>query len=147
MATETSARQPGHQAILRGLLLVLLTVLWRRHQGTFRTLSRTEAWQRLAAILPHLYDTAGVDQTREKLAALVGWSPDHFARLFHDAMGETVRTFLRRLRARRAATLLATTADSVAVIAAAAGYANARSLRRAFLACFGMTPETYRKRG
>ncbi len=146
MAAEATARRPGYQAALRGYLLVLLAILWRRYEAECGVPPGTDAWQRLAPVVRRMYDSAGVEQSVEDLAALAGWSHDHFARLFRDAMGQTVRAFLRRLRAHRAASLLLTTTASVEVIAAASGYADARGLRRAFRACFGTTPEMYRKR-
>jgi AraC-like DNA-binding protein/mannose-6-phosphate isomerase-like protein (cupin superfamily) len=145
MAAEARDRAQGYQAALRGYLLVLLAMLWRRYEAVHGTPPGAHAWQQLAPVVRRLYETAGAGLSVEQIAATAGWSPDHFGRIFREAMGQTVRAFLRQLRAQRAATLLLTSGQGVQAIAAASGYADARGMRRAFRACFGTTPELYRR--
>lgn len=145
MAVESAARRPGYQTVLRGYLLVLLGALWRRHEGGVGARPASGSWQRLLPVMRRLYETAGAGVSVQEMASVAGWSTDHFSRLFKEALGQTAQTFMRRLRAHRAATLLLTTSDSLDAVAAAAGYADARALRRAFFACFGTTPDGYRR--
>ena len=145
MATECAERRPGYQTVLRGYLLVLLSALWRCHRQERGAPPGSGSWHRLVPVMRRLYETAGADVSVEELAAVAGWSADHFSRLFKAALGQTAVSFMRRLRAHRAATLLLTTPDSLEAVAAAAGYADPRALRRAFAACFGATPAQYRR--
>ena len=147
MAEETLRRDPGYQAALRGALAALLVRLWRRYRRAGRPGGDPGAWARLLPVMRHLHETAGAGLRAGDLASAAGWSPDHFGRLFREATGETARAFLRRLRTDRAAALLLATDRPVEAVALEAGYSGARALRRAFAACFGTTPEAYRRGG
>ena len=80
------------------------------------------------------------------LAAHAGLSPRHFARLFHSEVGITPAAWVEIARVAAARTLIE--AESVAPKQAAAkcGFANADTLRRAFVKHVGITPAEYRKR-
>lgn len=147
MAAESLRREPGYQPALRGHLAALLVRLWRRYRRAGRPGPDPGAWSRLLPALRHLHEHAGAGLHAGDLAAAAGWSPDHFGRLFREATGETARAFLRRLRTDRAAALLLATDRPVEAVALEAGYSGARALRRAFAACFGTTPEAYRRGG
>jgi AraC-like DNA-binding protein/mannose-6-phosphate isomerase-like protein (cupin superfamily) len=147
MAEESRRREPGHRAALRGHLAALLVRLWRRYRRAAPEPGDAGAWARLLPVVRRLHETAGVGVRVADLAAAAGWSPDHFGRLFRDAVGESPQAFLRRLRIHRAAVLLLAGGEPVEDVARAAGYSDARALRRAFAACFGTTPDAYRRSG
>lgn len=72
-------------------------------------------------------------------------SPFHFHRLFHEAVGEPLGQYVRRLRIERSAFHLAFSSDTVEQLAAAAGYESTPAFVRAFKASFKMAPSLYRK--
>ncbi|MGE4172761.1 MAG: GlxA family transcriptional regulator [Methylocystis sp.] len=65
-------------------------------------------------------------------------------RRLKEASGETPKNFLDRVRFETARTLLETTRSSVKQLAAASGYSDETSFRRAFRRYSGMTPGAYR---
>lgn len=69
----------------------------------------------------------------------------HFHRLFHEAVGETLSQYIRRLRIERSAFHLIYSSDTVEHLAAAAGYESTPAFVRAFKASFKMAPSLYRK--
>lgn len=143
--SEYQSKKPGYLTILRGHLLVLLTELWRLYPFDLDEDIGSATWQRLLPALQTLYKE---NQTVPNIAALAsgtGWSPSHFSKLFRQATGQSPREFALQQRAQRAASLLITTDDSIDSIAERTGYGSARSLRRAFVKCFGLTPSDYRR--
>jgi AraC-like DNA-binding protein len=70
---------------------------------------------------------------------------DAFTRRFRAAFATTPVQHLRRLRARRAATLLRSTDWSTARIAAACGFGNRTYLARVFRETYAQSPATYRQ--
>jgi transcriptional regulator GlxA family with amidase domain len=80
------------------------------------------------------------------LAAHAGQSPRHFARLFHSEVGVTPAAWVEATRIAAARTLLEAGADSPKQVAAKCGFANADTLRRAFVKHIGVTPAEFRKR-
>jgi transcriptional regulator GlxA family with amidase domain len=84
--------------------------------------------------------------TVDDLAAHAGLSPRHFARLFHAEVGVTPAAWVEVTRVSAARALLEAGADAPKQVAARCGFANADTLRRAFVKHVGVTPAEYRKR-
>lgn len=92
-------------------------------------------------IVRHMNDT---QLTAAQLARELGLSERTLHRRLKDATGESPKSFLDRVRFETARTLLETTASSVKQLAAATGYQDETSFRRAFRRYAGMTPAAYR---
>ncbi|HUF27485.1 MAG TPA: AraC family transcriptional regulator [Gemmatimonadaceae bacterium] len=76
----------------------------------------------------------------------VGVHPAYLARRFRAHFGTTMADFVRLLRLDWAARQLAGSGDSIAAIAAQAGFTDQSCLTRAFRARFGTTPGAVRRR-
>jgi transcriptional regulator GlxA family with amidase domain len=79
------------------------------------------------------------------LAARVGLSPRHFARLFREEVGLTPAAWVEAARIAAARRLLEDGSEAPKQVAALCGFADADTLRRAFLRHVGVTPAEYRK--
>ncbi|GAA0252089.1 AraC family transcriptional regulator [Cryptosporangium japonicum] len=88
----------------------------------------------------HLSDDVSLDA----LAAQANVSKFHFVRLFTRATGDTPHRYLRRLRLRRGADLLAGP-ESVQRIALVCGYRSPGQFATAFRREFGVSPTDYRR--
>lgn len=95
--------------------------------------------QRWVAANPHLALSI------EVLADHAGLSPRHFARLFHAEVGMTPAAWVEQSRIAAARALLEAGVDAPKQVAAKCGFANADTLRRAFVKHVGITPAQYRK--
>ena len=84
--------------------------------------------------------------TLEGLASRAGWSPFHFHRAFRAMVRETPKQYRLRLQLQQAATRLASSNDSVLVVALDAGFNSHEVFTRAFRRYFGVTPAAYRAR-
>ncbi|WP_437730520.1 helix-turn-helix domain-containing protein [Sorangium sp. So ce1335] len=80
------------------------------------------------------------------LARLVGYSPDHFSRLFKHAYHQTPYQYVLSRRIEKAMTMLRDERMSIAEIALACGFSNQGHLTTAFKRRTGTTPGAYRKR-
>lgn len=96
--------------------------------------------QRFIAANPSQHHTVAA------LAARAGLSPRHFARLFHEQVGITPAAWVETARISAARRLLENGHDMPKQVAARCGFANADTLRRAFVRHVGVTPAEYRKR-
>lgn len=79
------------------------------------------------------------------LAGLVGYSPDHFARLFKHAFKQSPYQYVLARRIDRAKAMLRDESLSIAEIAVACGFSNQGHLTTAFKHRTGLTPGAYRK--
>lgn len=82
--------------------------------------------------------------TLGELAALVGLSEFHFARMFRVSFGMPPHAWVLQTRLERARHLLADPRSPLREVAARAGFASASHLSRRFLAAFGVTPGAWR---
>ncbi len=80
------------------------------------------------------------------LAGRANLSARHFARLFHNEVGVTPATWVESARVSAARRLLEDGREPPKQVAADCGFANADTLRRAFVRHVGVTPAEYRKR-
>jgi transcriptional regulator GlxA family with amidase domain len=80
------------------------------------------------------------------LAASAAMSTRHFARVFHDEVGETPARFVERVRLQAARHELEQTGDTLDVVAARCGFGSAETMRRVFQRHLGVAPDAYRNR-
>ncbi len=100
----------------------------------------------LADLQRHVLAHPAEDHAVAALAARVGLSPRHLARVFTRAAGVTPAAFVEAARVDAARRLLEETATPLKQVAARCGFADPNGLRRAFLRRLSVTPGEYRKR-
>jgi len=82
----------------------------------------------------------------EALSRLVGFSPFHFQRVFSLVTGESLHSFIKRIRLEKAAyLLLSDPSRSILDIALHVGFSNQASFAKAFKSRFEMSASQYRK--
>lgn len=149
LMTEIARRHrlaPAEAALgLSGLVLELLSLLWRASRGEFGTPGGRS--QRLAAAAEALRQDVDNAKGLERIARETGFSPSRFRKLFKDAYGRSPAEFQRQARLRRACELLAYGDLNVAEIATCLGYRDAHNFSRAFRNATGMAPTFYREGG
>jgi AraC family transcriptional regulator len=79
-----------------------------------------------------------------ELARALGCSPFHLSRAFHETAGLSLRVYVGRLRARRAADRLAAGARDLTALALELGYADHSHFTNAFRREWGVAPSRFR---
>lgn len=82
--------------------------------------------------------------TREEIADHIGISADYLTDCFHQDLGITPTTYIRRYRIRQACELLRDTDQSITQVAMAVGFSDGAHFTRTFQREIGMTPRAYR---
>jgi len=88
----------------------------------------------------------GEDLSVANLASRTGLSSRHFARLFRQEVGVAPAAWVQEARVAAARRLLESGQTVPKQVASQCGFANADTLRRAFVRVVGVTPAEYRKR-
>jgi transcriptional regulator GlxA family with amidase domain len=122
-------KRPGGQSQFSGALSV--------QQAARPALRELQAW-----IAGHLDEDLSV----AALAARADLSERSFARAFRSEVGQAPAAYVESLRVERARALLEDGAESLEVVAGAAGFSSPEVLRRAFHRRVGVSPAAYRER-
>jgi len=109
---------------------------------------RQEYIRRINRVLDYVRDNLAGDLRLETLARMANFSPFHFYRIFHGMTGETLNTFIRRVRVETAAgKLLYQPKRSITRVAVDCGYSSPSSFAREFREAFGMSASQFRVGG
>lgn len=150
LRTERQTPPPGGAWLSRALFVRLLIYLSRRYaamEPPSRGRSAASGHEATVAAAVRFLDEHFAEPIRvERLAASVFLSPDHFTRVFSNAMGRTPSDYLRHLRLERAKSLLQTTDAPISQIAALSGFGEPAYFTRAFRAALGQSPRDFRRR-
>jgi AraC family transcriptional regulator len=147
LEAQAAAGQPGGSLYIEGLSLTLASYLYGRYgiqsaaQEHESALPALSSQRLLAFIEEHLGSDIGIGT----LAALAGYSPDHFARLFKQSFGSSPYQFILQRRVERAKALLRDRHHSIAEVAMLCGFASQAHFHTTFKARTGVTPGVYRK--
>ncbi len=109
-----------------------------------RSVTRSRYDDVVLPVLLHLEEHLEAPLTLAGLAALAGFSPHHFHRVFHHVTGEAPKEYLRRLRLERAVYRMKVSPDTVLRIALDSGFATHETFTRAFVRRFGISPSEFR---
>ncbi|MCG5212627.1 AraC family transcriptional regulator [Streptosporangium sp. KLBMP 9127] len=101
----------------------------------------------VAAVIALLEDAPARQWRIADLAGQVSLDAAYLGRLFRRHVGLSPLAFLARVRAERAATLLARTTTPIARVGAAVGWDDPTYFARRFRDLVGLTPSDYRRRG
>ncbi len=126
-----------HHTDDRGLLVVATSV-------DARLGDRADSATGLRAAIELVHDRCHEPLRVGELAAAAGMSADRLERAMRRTLSISPKQYVLRVRAERAATLLATTDDPIARIAAECGYYDQSQMTRQFRAHIGATPNSYR---
>jgi len=97
------------------------------------------------AIVAFVEDNLGCNISLLELAAVAGYSPDHFARLFKRTFRVSPYQYILARRIERAKSLLRDPRQSIVDVALACGFSSQAHLNAMFKRSTGVTPGTYRK--
>jgi transcriptional regulator GlxA family with amidase domain len=126
-------------------------VMFLRRPGNQSQFSATLAAQQaerqpLREVQRYVLEHVCEDLSVEALAARAHMSPRNFARSFRAETGITPGRYVERVRLEAARRALEDTAQPVAAVADACGFATGETMRRVFLRALGVGPAEYRRR-
>ncbi len=143
MAQESTARTPGYEAALLGLLVELMAFLSRRYGESEAHESR--ALLRMGRLISVLEERYAEPWTLESLAELARLSRTNLLRIFRQATGRSPIEFLIGLRIEAAKRLLRRTTLGMTEIALETGFGDGNYFARKFREATGRTPTEYRR--
>ncbi len=108
----------------------------------------TEAGQECVGVVQkYINQHLNENLTRQVLSSVTGFSVPHLHRIFIATTGESLISYVRRMRLERAANKLRFGAVDITEVALAAGYESHAAFGKAFRKHFGLTPSEFRQIG
>lgn len=98
-----------------------------------------------ALLLDYIERNLGNDLSVVDLSGLLGYTPDHFSRLFRRAFGITPHRYITGRRVEKAKSMLRDSQQSLANVALACGFSSQAHLNVIFKRLAGTTPGDYRR--
>lgn len=102
--------------------------------------------ERILKVLIYIQNNLDRTLSLEELAETAHFSPFHFHRIFTANTGESIKSYVRRLRLERATRDLSLTDLPLIQISERAGYDTQQSFHRAFKEAYSVTPKEFRDR-
>jgi AraC family transcriptional regulator len=137
---EARHEDPFTELTLSGLFLEFVGAFGRLKECDKH--AKTPLW--LLRVSELLQEESATLWTNQELARRAGRHPVHLAKSFRKHFGETVGEFQRRLRLRKAETMLAKEDISLLDITFECGFSSQAHFSRSFKSAFGITPSQYR---
>lgn len=148
--TEWDSQAAGWRLMVKSLLLMLLSLIYRQFETTEGYSEEIHhfqsAYMKLVPAMAYMEIHFKENISLSVLAKEAHMSVNYFSSLFSKTMNCTVSDYLIRMRLRNACMLLLTTEDSILSVALESGFANISYFNRVFRKTFGVSPREYRKR-
>jgi AraC family transcriptional regulator len=146
---QATAGNPLGSSYAQGLSLTLVSYVFSRYgknanstpPSSGRRLERVQTEALRSFIEEFLAQDIGLID----MAAVAGYSPDHFSRCFRETFGVSPYRYLLNRRVERAKTMLRDRSLSIATVASACGFAGQSHLNAVFKRIAGTTPGKYRR--
>ena len=137
-------RETGYVELSRAYVIELIVKILR-DMGRDRTKELTsENKKAVYNAISYMERRYNAPLSVQEIATQVFLSPEYFRKLFKQMTGESVRTYLHKLRIDEACRLLFVTDLPIQEIAQAVGYQDTKSFYQAFKQITGKTPKEYR---
>jgi AraC family transcriptional regulator, activator of mtrCDE len=135
------------RSLTGSLMKTCLVLLIRRHLAEHGAMALPGLFYRpwLAQAVAAICEEPAARHTVASLAAKAGRGRAGFAKEFGAILGMPPMEFVFEVRLRHARSLLVTTTESIADIAAKAGFASRSHFSRLFRAAYGLDPTSYRR--
>lgn len=145
---EYTHEHQGKFLMIKADILKMLTILIRHFQsGTNDHMLLSERRQELIG-LEHVLDYMNSHYTEKlmlpQMAERIHMNPSYFSTLFHKTTGESFKSYIVRLRIKKAHEMIIQSNENIATIAFACGFTNMANFYRLYEKYIGHTPKESR---
>lgn len=144
---QAEAEAPLGAAYVQGLSVALAAYVAQRYNPSAVPVEPSGALTpaQRALLADHIERNLAMDLSVVDLSGLLGYSPDHFTRIFRKTFHATPHQFITQRRLERAKTLLRDPGQSLTNIALSCGFSSQSHLSVVFKRATGVTPGSYRR--
>lgn len=145
LRAQAVAGQPWGALYVESVSLALASYVQGRYTHPVSAAQSRAGTLPVESLLAFVEENLGSNIGLVELAAVAGYSPNHFARLFKRVFGVSPHQYLLERRIERAKAILRDPRRSLAQVALECGFGSQAHFNTAFKAKAGVTPGVYRK--
>jgi AraC family transcriptional regulator len=145
LGAQAVAGQPWGALYVESLSLALASYIHSRYSASSVTAENRAGTLPVQSLIAFVEENLGSNIGLVELAAVAGYSPNHFARLFKQAFASSPHQYVLERRIERAKSILRDPHRSLAQVALECGFGSQAHFNTAFKAKVGVTPGVYRK--
>lgn len=138
-------RDDGYPLVVKSRLFMFLYALYA-HRSVQPRAEHSDDAEKLKGLISYVKAHYREPIAVADAAAVAGYSPSHFMRIFRQVTGRTFVEFLTDYRLSAAVYYLKETDDDIGTVAANCGFENLSYFIRRFKGKYGASPGKYRKR-
>ncbi|TFE29442.1 helix-turn-helix domain-containing protein [Cohnella luojiensis] len=143
LVKEYELEQPGYTGILRALMLQALSIIFRQLLDKDST---HKSYGRIDPAIQAMQEQPGKNWAVSELAAMCGYHPIHFAKLFKEEIGLLPKHYIIGERIKRAKRALLQ-GEKVEAISERLGFTSIHYFSHQFKKLTGLTPTEFRMHG
>ncbi|MCD9020777.1 helix-turn-helix transcriptional regulator [Cohnella silvisoli] len=143
MVKEYELEQPGYALTLRALMMQILSLVFRQLVSNEST---SKSYGRIEPAIQAMQEQPGKNWAVSELAAMCGYHPIHFAKLFKEEIGLLPKNYVIGERIKRAKRALLQE-EKVEVISERLGFTSIHYFSHQFKRLTGLTPTEFRMHG
>ena len=137
---EQSLSEPAGKLVIRSALSMILSLVFRKMSEQGHATPAIDD-----RLLAYIERNCAEKLLINDIAALCGYSAEHFSRLFKKYTGRSPLRYVSECRIKKARKLLLNTDESIEEIISECGFSNRTAFFRKFHAAEGVTPLQFRK--
>jgi AraC-like DNA-binding protein len=141
---EWSARKPGSELTVSGILIEVLGLFWRNSEKSIEPVEVvSKAWRNIERVLPWIHRKAHEPLSIEEMSTRAGLSPAYFSKAFKEYTGNSPHAYLNSVRIEHACQLLTNVDLNVTEVAIRVGYPSVFAFSKTFRKFTGMSPSKW----
>lgn len=146
MEAELNGRRPAYQDYIKGYIYLTISALERQNVLTdSNQLYHSESIRRLEPVFQYICQHYDQPVTLEDMSRTMNLNPSYLCRMFKQATGSTINSYLNFVRIYEAEKLLRTSSMSITEIGMATGFSDPVYFDRVFKRFKGCTPSAYKR--
>ena len=146
---ESEGRLPGYRAVVSAFCIRLVTLIGRKQAQDYASPQGNEGRRPAQVIaMSKSYILANLSQPirLREVAWHVGWSEEHFSRVFKAVIGQSPVHYIRQLRLDQAKSYLVGSNHTISEVAEKTGFSSLSVFSRCFQHSVGISPISYRQK-
>lgn len=141
---EWTARGPGYELVVAGVMVEILGLFWRHSgEGVRPTPVASKAWRNIEQVIPWMHQHFNEPLSIDEMSRRAALSPAYFCKAFKEYTGRSPHNYLNGVRIEKARQMLCEAELNCSEVAERAGYPTVAAFSKIFKKTVGVSPSRW----